>query len=707
MDFSKLIFLLVFTVLFQSVAISQDWISYQSHGQINDLVDNGDELLLATDQGLVVVDKTTLEKTFFDKSNSNLSSNHIQSITMAADGSAWIGTYDVIMARFDGSDFEDPIIPSDPAINQNTHLYDFKIAPNGDFWVGLSNGVIHREGQDWTFYAADEIGSTFFEAWDIAISEDGEVFVASIDLHQFENGTWNNLTENTAIENYNSSDLFFNSTGDLYMAGDLEKIARYDGNEWETFDIDFNGSEILKFTEDTDGGIYFNSWRDGVFKLVNGEFINQSDAQTAIFDNRNNYFYIDDQDNRWLNTNIHLSVNDNGAIQSTLISTNTLETNSIQTAHKGANGNMYFLTVLKNNISVVDADGNWSFLPLPTLGTPFEFLYDVFAIADNDIWLASQVGLYHYDGTDWTYEELEPCRSFAKDSEGKIYVRSDNRIYVLDNGNISEINTSNSSLSMLPITAHGIDNDDNLWIGTGDFSEQNVIQQRTTDGTWTTYSADDHPAIERITGDFRFGNNGEVWVPNDAFGVIRFDGTTFTNPFTGNVDQVENYRVQSVEIDGQGMLYFSHEYGVTTWDDGEWGDLVIEDVSQGTSSKAVIQFDDAGTLWWASNSQGVFSYSAETTSTESLPQIETISNYTIYPNPASHFTTVEFTLQETKGAGIIIYNQLGQMISTMDLGKLTSGHFHQRIDLSQFPKGIYNVQLRTGERTATKVVIVQ
>ncbi|MFT4667251.1 MAG: ligand-binding sensor domain-containing protein [Polaribacter sp.] len=214
MNFSKLTLFLTFTFLLQGSIQAQDWDSFQSQGQINDLVDNGTELLMATDAGLVVMDKTTFEKTVFNMSNSNLSNTHIQTITETTDGTIWIGTFNTVIARFEGTDFQDITIPQSDELDQNTELFYLKVAPNSDFWLGTSDGVYHKQDQNWFHYDGDEMGPNFFEAWDIEINSSGDVFIASRDVSKFSNGVWTNTTTGTGLSGYLDADLFFNNAGD-------------------------------------------------------------------------------------------------------------------------------------------------------------------------------------------------------------------------------------------------------------------------------------------------------------------------------------------------------------------------------------------------------------------------------------------------------------------------------------------------------------
>lgn len=707
MNFTKISLFLVLSFLFQTSAIAQDWTSYLSEQQINDLVDTGDELLMATDAGLVVLNKTTLEKTIYNKSNSNLTNNHIQTITQASDGGVWIGVYDILLFQFNGTDFENATQADSDEINQNTELYDFKIAPNGDFWLGTNDGVFHRQGQDWTHYGMDELGPNLFDIWDMEINDAGDVFVASVDLFKFANGVWTNLTEGTNLQNYNSADLFTSSTGDLYMAGNLDKINRFDGAQWESFDIDFNGSEVLKFTEDVNGNIYFNTKYNGIYKLENNAWVQQNDPQATAFNNTTNYFHIDDNNNRWMNRNIHLSVNQGGTIQNTLISNYTIESNSINNIHKSTNGKLYFITDSQENISVLDTDGNWSFLPKPDMAMPFAFYNDILALADDNIYLITNDGFYNYDGSNWTLVSSITGNRLDVDSQGKIYIQSSDKISILDNGTFTEYNTGNSEITTLLISGLGIDADDNLWIASADWYENNVIQKLSTDGIWTTYSAADHPVIERPIGDFHFDDAGNAWITEDNIGVLKIDGNEISNPYIGNTGQLASPNVYSIESDASGKLYFSHQYGVTTLFDGEWADLLIEDIPQSINNGgSSIEFDNEGTLWWGSKKQGVFSSSPIITSTTNTDLIRN-ANLSIYPNPTRDLVNIDFTASKNAIVNLNIYNSLGQQVSSLDLGFFSEGTFQHTINLTEFPKGVYRVQLQIGNTYSTQTLIIQ
>ncbi|MDG1297071.1 MAG: T9SS type A sorting domain-containing protein [Saprospiraceae bacterium] len=689
---------------------AQEWTSYQSTEQVNDLVDNGEELILASNVGVVVMNKTTLEKTIINSFNSNLYYDHIQAITMAPDGNTFIGIYDVTVARFDGSDFVDIEVPVGISNPNTAKLYDIEVSDDGDLWVATSEGIFRKQGANWIKYAEEELGDTFFNVWDIEINNLGEVYAgAQNGVHKFENGSWSNITSGTSLQPYQGAELFFSENGDLFVAGDLDSIARYDGAYWNFYAMPISTLQEVRFTEDTEGFVYVNNTINSVLRLEGDTWNPYTNEQTALFDGQISYYYVDSQNVHWLNHNIYLSSNDNGDIQSTSISSTSIEYNRISDIEKGPNGNMYF--VMKTSTSsaaVYSQDGGWDYFSLPDDWVAS--LYpNILYLAADDVWISSSNGLYHYDGLEWSInEELGALGPIISDSQGKLYVKSFNQIFIVEDGLISEYNESNSELNSLDVvSAIGVDAADNLWIGSKLWNGGGVIQKVSTDGEWTTYSSEDHPLIDKPEGDFYFDSAGNTWVPSSQAGVIKFDGQSFTNPIIENQNNLESYKAYSIDSDAEGRMYFSHQFGVTTLLDGVWGELLVDGLPTNNSTyRSSIKFDDDGTLWWGSEVYGLFSYTSEPiTSTGSID--EPFSNFSIFPNPTENEAFINFVVQQKSNVSICVFNNLGQVVSNLDLGSFNKGTYQQSIDFSAYPKGIYSLQLKVSDQSSTKKIVIR
>ncbi|MGB1217199.1 MAG: T9SS type A sorting domain-containing protein, partial [Saprospiraceae bacterium] len=459
---------------------------------------------------------------------------------------------------------------------------------------------------------------------------------------------------------------------------------------------------------DAAGDIYLNTENHGVFKFNGTSWIQESDAQVNAYQNKTSYFHIDNDGKRWLNNNINLSVNDNGTIQNTIISEQTIEYDKIENIRKDTDGTMYFITSSDRNVSVRATDGTWSSIAIPTLEN-FENATDILYLASNDVYLGTNIGYHYYDGSTWTFTNLGSCKGFTTDSQGRIIFTTTSRVRIIDtDGTVSEYTSINSPLSSNVITAYGVDANDNIWVGSSSFSGSNLIQMISPTSVWTEYDIMDYPVIERPTGGFHFDVNGNVWVSSMEGGVIKFDGVSWTNPILDNMSSLTNTNAFDIESDAMGRVYFSHEYGVTTLsDNGTWEEFSIANVpNESSSESSTIQFGDDGTLWWGSSKYGVFAY-AGLISSNNQTEMKAVVEFSVYPNPTVDYTMLDFTLEEKAKVNVSIYNNLGQLIVNNNLGELYEGMFQKRIELNNLPTGNYLIQLRINDSFSTKKIVIR
>lgn len=706
--------LILLTVLFSCLGqlSAQEWTSYKSIQQSNDFFDAGDELLLATDAGLVIVDKNTLDYSIFNMSNTNLSNDHIQSLAQSSSGETFIGTYDMVVARFDGSDFHDPVVPDGINDINAIELYDLKVSESGDVWLATSEGVFRQTESEWIKYAHNDLGPDFFEVWDIEFDATGQLYIAAGNgILKFENDAWTNISLGIDFLAYSSADLFFSQEGDLFLTGDLEKIARFDGEEWTIYSNGgVNGSEIRGFSEDIEGNIYFDTWYDGIYKLEGDSWVLHEDEQTALYPNLISFYHIDAEGTHWLNSGIHLSAKENDDLKTMTISSTTIEYNDIYNIGKGPDGTMYFLMRSSSNrIATLSPDGEWSYLSVPFYSFPYyAFCYDILVRAEDDIYFAVQGGFYHYNGIDWTLHFVGSCELIVEDSKGRVFIKGLESIHIIENGIVSTYDSSNSPiLSGLKIGAIGVDTEDNLWIGAYEWNlaGNHLIYKVSPEGEWTTYNGFDHSVIKYPKGEFYFDANGDVWV-SCFLGVLKFDGQDFVNPLLGNPFGFQNLFAYTIKSDAEGRIYFATQAGVITYYEGQWEEWINTELKNPFSWSITIEFDDSGTLWWGNGMDGLYSFEpVDITNTYSLSQDAGMKVF-LYPNPTHNETTIKYSLVEDAEVSIDIYNKMGQRVSIFDLGFLHKGSHEKRLNLSNYPAGMYTIQLRQGEHISIAKLII-
>ncbi|MGA2297765.1 MAG: T9SS type A sorting domain-containing protein, partial [FCB group bacterium] len=74
---------------------------------------------------------------------------------------------------------------------------------------------------------------------------------------------------------------------------------------------------------------------------------------------------------------------------------------------------------------------------------------------------------------------------------------------------------------------------------------------------------------------------------------------------------------------------------------------------------------------------------------------------TIYPNPSTGMVKLEYNLQKSENIVLIISNQTGQKINSIDLSLLPSGQHNYEFDTHSLPVGIYFIVLKSNSFSET------
>jgi len=131
---------LLFLFLLASLAIyaqNPEWINYTNRQYVQTVVVEGDFVWLGTGGGLVKLNKTTGEKTFFNTGNSGLPSNSINSIAIDGSGNKWIGTANGL-AKFDGTNWT--VYNASNSGLPDNYIYYLTIDGSGNKWIGNDGG---------------------------------------------------------------------------------------------------------------------------------------------------------------------------------------------------------------------------------------------------------------------------------------------------------------------------------------------------------------------------------------------------------------------------------------------------------------------------------------------------------------------------------------------------------------------------------------
>ena len=78
----------------------------------------------------------------------------------------------------------------------------------------------------------------------------------------------------------------------------------------------------------------------------------------------------------------------------------------------------------------------------------------------------------------------------------------------------------------------------------------------------------------------------------------------------------------------------------------------------------------------------------------------------VYPNPARDIFNVSFVSDQVQNLGISIINVVGEAVYTADLEQFV-GQYTKQINLTEYPKAIYFLEIETNNGVINKILILQ
>ncbi len=354
---------------------------------------------------------------------------------------------------------------------------------------GSSIVVLIYDGSSWTSHSG---GDAIF---DVYIDKDYNYWVAGITtLSKYTGVQWNDYMRYSAgLSEANNYNVFVDSEDRLWAANGNGGIQIFDCPKWESYGPFNQGLYPSPQTlssvgsaacEDSFGNIWFayNSTNGTVVKIPNGDYKNYASWHVYDLDNSpvswveesfadgfgNVFFYssygthmYNNNTNTWTTWN-----NNNSPLQYDSYGFGT-----------DANGKVYFggyqQVAIYNN-------GVWSVMNLQSLGTNITAVNDIAFDLQNNLWLATEEGVWKYDGTNWTTWNSgnsaivdNHVSSIDIDNNGSVYVSSfgtlgnvNGGISIYNGVSWSSLTSENSGLPSEQIDDIDLDSHGNLWINT-------------------------------------------------------------------------------------------------------------------------------------------------------------------------------------------------------------------------------------------------
>jgi ligand-binding sensor domain-containing protein len=724
--------LVLLTVSGEIFSQLSDWVNYTHGDMLAEMYNDGDYLWIATDGGLVKLNKTTEEKTFYTHANTHggMPENHLRTLTKDNAGNMWVGT------QYDGiGKFNDTEGVSYFSGTQG--CYSIKIDSKNNIWFPGNHNLYKFDGnnlQSWTFNGSSLASSFFFldlefdrdsvlwlggrfaddtgypvhfarfteneglsaihnigigitETENIEVDNDNNIWLAGnggLVKYRKEEGYTVFNKENSSLPSNYVHDIKIDAAGIIWLvAGNY--LVRFDGEQFVSYEIPYTDSYkfIYSMEIDLDGTVWLGSRLSGLIKFKDGIFKQIDVSNSPLLTNEVAFdLEVDSEGNVWLGTRhnlVRIDPDDNWSSYYEDINYNYFQGSRVTSANVSPTGDLWIAFGRGDTcILKVSDNGNRVFTGDNTNNS--KFFFD----KKGNTWIASQSGLYKHDGA--VLQHFSP---------------------------------ENTPLTTSYVNALAFDKDDNLWGTAGMALENNGCVFKYDGANWTIYTEEADGLPSSTPHGLKFDSKGNLWLHfrydggvigwEYGHGLTKFDGISWTSY---NVDNsgIPSNTILDIEIDKDDNIWLATTHGLTKFDGTNWEVYNTSNSGLASDWTSGIALDYHRDKIWIThlmygglsvanlNSGGVGIEAIK----ENLPQ----KRFDIYPNPAK--TTVNIRLnRDIDVQSLEISDVSGQLLCRRNLSGNTQTVLQLPLSVLNIDRsGLYLVKLtgKTGSYTQRLLV---
>lgn len=675
--FSMFTAVLLSAAAFQAFGQEQEWVNYSNFTAVTDVEPVGDHLWITAKGGVVDMNTTTLEKTYYKKGDAGLPSSLVEQVAVdATSGTIWVGTYDAGVVEWDGENWLSYDYPT------YFLMYRMKFDGFGDLWLQTDAGLYKFDSDDHSYTFINSIGGAGwdFDAWDFDITSDNKVLIFT-----GEDCLVIDAATNMAIDS-------FPNTESPVVLGCSPATVRIYGVNADTYLINNSGSLEFQFKDGTyapameglpEFGFINNITRgtdDNLYLLINSTEIYKLNGLTWEFVNSLGLDYSDklqftDGTSFYVNSGDYMA-------PPTVIKLNATKTtyatqqynftsNGISGIVKGADDNIFIAsgTSIYQFNAVTD---NWDLeVSVPTIyNSMYDLRYynDMFYVVDNGNLLE------YYDGTTWTHIPMAAGYSsvyvfdYDVTADGIVYFINEEGLFKYEAGVTTNLIETGGVASWFISVVYD-DMRNLIWLGRTngivkyDFVTQDVI------------NATDFPALAEGSSiqEIKQDAAGNIWFGANSGKLYRFDGTDWSDFTASAVDDFVvniNFHDNKVYCGMNGTIGGLWIYDLD--DASETNINTLADPLMPSNYLSNFLVTATGDIWIAHTDVGVsvLRTVVEPDGVEDL----TVNNMVAYPNPAKTVITFEaanataFQILDLNGRVLINSN-----IATINIENLAAG----------------------------------
>ncbi len=600
--FHSIILVAISLIPYKVKAQHPQW-AYYNNNYTNSIAEDNDAIWAGTAFGLVRLDKLSGEIFTFNKTNSPLPVNRINSVTIDADNNKWLGTEGGGLIKYDGSNWQ----IFDTTNSQIPTNYIYEIATdyeNNVYLVALQypelkNSLAKKvNDDDWIIYNCPS-----YKIYDIELDNSGVIWAATdCGIAKFDGTDWVIFNHaNTNIIPYNEiSGIEIDNEGILWAVTAYGCVLSYNGTFWSCFNFEAYCDDL----EIDNNGVKWIACRSKLYRFYNNELTwisIESSLINTLFSDSSNFLLI--------GTNHGLLKYNGLSFADINISPIKLQSNIINTLV--LNGNIGLWVGTDFNLTWFDGINSTIFTPYNS-GLPNRIINCVTIDNSDNLWIATDGGMAKISNNNWVI-----------------------------------FNTENSELPSNKIQTIYFEENGMQWIST---RGAGLVRY---DGTnWSKFVSNRYKNIVAITQDLF----GIKWFCTIDSGVIKIPDVTLPTYYDTSNSGLPSNCVYSVAVDENNAKWFATANGVAQFDNTNWVTFNTSNSPLPSNLVYSIAFDHVGNKWISTSGGFLVKVDANSNwevfsaNNSCLPGCDILS-ITIDNNDTKWF--------ETNGCGVVAYNEYG------------------------------------------------